>query len=182
MPTPGRIVAAVLTDKDADDGAQVGPLLDQADGPIASFTGDGAYDQDECLQRYRRAPSRGVRHRAAALERGAQRHGRDRAHTARPPPAAHRRARAVWAGRKRQATTGVPRSRPPSAGSKRVIGDGLRSRTDQRRATEVAVAVRRPQPHAGARTPGVRPHRMTQNRVGLSASAPLIHATSVDLG
>src|SRR4051794_13531786 len=42
----GRIVAAVLTDKDADDGAQVGPLLDQADGPIASLTGDGAYDQE----------------------------------------------------------------------------------------------------------------------------------------
>src|SRR5918994_2353309 len=41
----GQIVAAVLTDKDADDGAQVGPLLDQADGPIASLTGDGAYDQ-----------------------------------------------------------------------------------------------------------------------------------------
>src|SRR4051812_17000867 len=38
----GRIVAAVLTDKEADDGAQVGPLLDQADGPIASLTGDGA--------------------------------------------------------------------------------------------------------------------------------------------
>src|SRR3954465_6579215 len=31
----GRIVAAVLADKDADDGAQVGPLLDQVDGPIA---------------------------------------------------------------------------------------------------------------------------------------------------
>ncbi len=42
----GRIVAAVLTDKDADDGAQVGSLLDQVDGPIASFTGDGAYDQE----------------------------------------------------------------------------------------------------------------------------------------
>ena len=28
----GRIVAAVLTDRDADDGAQVGPLLDQVDG------------------------------------------------------------------------------------------------------------------------------------------------------
>src|SRR3712207_62904 len=40
----GRIVAAVLTDKDADDGAQVGPLLEQVDGTIASFTGDGAYD------------------------------------------------------------------------------------------------------------------------------------------
>jgi IS5 family transposase len=38
----GRIVAAVLTDKEADDGAQVGPLLDQAGGPIASLTGDGA--------------------------------------------------------------------------------------------------------------------------------------------
>src|SRR5918997_2704680 len=42
----GRIVTAVLTDKDADDGAQVGSLLDQADGPIASLTGDGAYDQE----------------------------------------------------------------------------------------------------------------------------------------
>src|SRR3982750_2736160 len=31
----GRIVAAVLTDKEADDGAQVGPLLDQIAGPIA---------------------------------------------------------------------------------------------------------------------------------------------------
>jgi hypothetical protein len=29
-----------------DDGAQVGPLLDQLEGPLASFTGDGAYDQD----------------------------------------------------------------------------------------------------------------------------------------
>jgi hypothetical protein len=42
----GRIVAAVLTDKDADDGSQVGALLDQIEGAVASFTGDGAYDQD----------------------------------------------------------------------------------------------------------------------------------------
>src|SRR5947208_2270800 len=42
----GQIVAATLTTHDVDDGAQVGPLLDQVDGPIASFTGDGAYDQD----------------------------------------------------------------------------------------------------------------------------------------
>ena len=40
----GRIVASVLTDRDADDGSQVGPLLDQVDGPVASFTGDGAYE------------------------------------------------------------------------------------------------------------------------------------------
>jgi len=31
---------------DVDDGSQVGPLLDQIDDPIASMTGDGAYDQD----------------------------------------------------------------------------------------------------------------------------------------
>src|ERR671912_699385 len=37
----GQIVAAELTTNDADDGAPVGPLLDQADGPIASLTGDG---------------------------------------------------------------------------------------------------------------------------------------------
>src|SRR3954463_9901798 len=42
----GRIVAAVLTDKDADDGSRVGALLEQVEGPLASFSGDGAYDQD----------------------------------------------------------------------------------------------------------------------------------------
>jgi hypothetical protein len=43
----GRIVAGVLTEHDADDGSQVGPLLEQVDGPVASFTGDGAYDRDD---------------------------------------------------------------------------------------------------------------------------------------
>src|SRR3982750_160625 len=42
----GQIVAAVLTDKDADDGAQVGPLLDQVTTSVVSFTADGAYDQE----------------------------------------------------------------------------------------------------------------------------------------
>src|SRR4028119_1088253 len=42
----GQVVAAVLTDRDADDGAQAGPRLDQVDGPVASFTGDGAYDPE----------------------------------------------------------------------------------------------------------------------------------------
>jgi hypothetical protein len=43
----GRIVASALTDKDADDGSRVGPLLDQVHGPVASFTGDGAFDRDD---------------------------------------------------------------------------------------------------------------------------------------
>src|SRR5689334_11573111 len=38
----GRIVATVLTDHDADDGLQVGALLERVEGPVASFTGDGA--------------------------------------------------------------------------------------------------------------------------------------------
>ena len=42
----GRIVASALTGKDVDDGSQVGPLLDQVDGPVASVTADGAFDRD----------------------------------------------------------------------------------------------------------------------------------------
>jgi len=43
----GRIVASLLTDKAVDDGSQVDPLLDRVEGPVASFTGDGAYDRDD---------------------------------------------------------------------------------------------------------------------------------------
>ena len=42
----GQIVAAALTGREVDDVNQVGPLLDQITGPVASVTGDGAYDQD----------------------------------------------------------------------------------------------------------------------------------------
>jgi hypothetical protein len=41
----GRIVASALTGHDADDGAQVDLLLGRVEGPVASLTGDGAYDQ-----------------------------------------------------------------------------------------------------------------------------------------
>jgi len=40
----GMIVAQTLTDQDADDPSQVGPLLDQIDDPIGRVTADGAYD------------------------------------------------------------------------------------------------------------------------------------------
>ena len=39
-------MAATLTVRDEDDASQVGPLLDQVADPVASFTADGAYDQD----------------------------------------------------------------------------------------------------------------------------------------
>jgi hypothetical protein len=38
----GMIVAQTLTDQDADDPSQVGPLLDQIDDPIGQVTADGA--------------------------------------------------------------------------------------------------------------------------------------------
>ena len=37
----GRIEAVELTGHETDDGSRVGPLLDQVEGPVASFTGDG---------------------------------------------------------------------------------------------------------------------------------------------
>jgi hypothetical protein len=40
----GMIVAQTLTDQEADDPSQVGPLLDQIDDPIGQVTADGAYD------------------------------------------------------------------------------------------------------------------------------------------
>jgi hypothetical protein len=42
----GEIVAATLTTNDVDDASQAGPLLDRVEGPVASFIGDNAYDQD----------------------------------------------------------------------------------------------------------------------------------------
>ena len=57
----GRIVAAVLTGHDADDGAQLGSLLEQADGPVASATGGGGYDQDNVYAEVT------ARHPAAAM-------------------------------------------------------------------------------------------------------------------
>src|SRR4051812_11813457 len=57
----GRIVASVLTDKDADDGSQIGPLLDRIDGAVESVTGDGAYDRDDVYAEV------AARHPAAAV-------------------------------------------------------------------------------------------------------------------
>lgn len=42
----GDIIAHAMTDWEAGDALQVGPLLDQIDTPIDQFTADGAYDGD----------------------------------------------------------------------------------------------------------------------------------------
>src|SRR3954467_1435257 len=42
----GTIVASTLTSKEVDDAAELGPLLDQVEEPLAAVVADGAYDQD----------------------------------------------------------------------------------------------------------------------------------------
>src|SRR3954462_12467474 len=136
----GQIVAATLTTHDVDDGAQVGPLLDQVDGPIASFIGDGAYDQDGVYA------SISERHPEAAVI-VPPRSTAVPSHTAESAPTQRDRHLQLIAEQGRmgwqKASGYTNRARAETAISryKRVIGDGLRSHTDERRATEMDVAV-----------------------------------------
>src|SRR3954466_171751 len=136
----GRIVAATLTDRDEDDAAQVGPLLDQVAEPVASVTADGAFDQDrvyaDVAERHPDAdvivPPRSTAVPSATAETVPTQ--RDR----------HLRLIAEKGRRAWQKATGYnARARAEAAISryKRVIGDGLHPRIDRRRATEVNVGV-----------------------------------------
>ena len=136
----GQIVASTLTTHAVDDGSQAGPLLDQVAGPVVSFTGDGAYDQDGVYAsvaarhpeaevivppRARAVPSQTAestvtqrdRHLKLIAEQG----------------------RMAW----QRASGYTKRARAEAAIGrfKRVIGDRLRSHADGRQATEVAIAV-----------------------------------------
>jgi len=136
----GEIVAAKLTSSDVDDGSQVGPLLDQVGRPVASFTGDGAYDRDDVYGAVAaRHPDATVivPPRSSAVPSEAA----DTAPTQRDEHlrliAKH--GRMGWqkaSGYNHRALVEADISR-----YKRVIGDALRSHSDGRRATEVAVAV-----------------------------------------
>ena len=136
----GQILASELTSSDVDDGSQVEPLLDQITAPLASFIGDGAYDQAGIYDTIAKrepdaevivpprstailsetaeiAPTQRDRHLQSIVEHG-------------------RRGWQERSGYTRRALAETSISR-----FKRVIGDGLRSRTDRRRATGIAIAV-----------------------------------------
>jgi hypothetical protein len=136
----GQIVAAELTDKDADDGSQVGPLLDQVDGPVTSLTGDGAYDQEGVYSGV------AARHPEAAVIVPPRSSAVPSA-TAETSPTQrdqHLQAIAETGRMAWQKASGYNiRARIETAVSryKRVIGDTLRSQTNGRQATEVAIAV-----------------------------------------
>jgi hypothetical protein len=136
----GEIAAATLTTKDVDDASEVGPLLEQVEGPLASFVADGAYDQDSVYDAVTgRDPEAAVivppRSTAVLSE------------TAETEPTQRdchlqdiaEKGRMGW----QKASGYNVRSRVEAAIGryKQVIGDGLHFRKDERRATEVAVAV-----------------------------------------
>ena len=136
----GQIVAASLTAKEVDDGAAVGPLLDQLAGPVASFTGDGGYDQDRVYASVaERHPEAAVivppRATAVPSEMAAT------APTQRDRHLQHIAKHGRMAWQKASGYTVRARAEAAIGRFKQVIGDGLRSRTDERRATEVGIAV-----------------------------------------
>jgi hypothetical protein len=136
----GRIVASVLTTNDVDDGSQVGSLLDQIDGPVASLTADGAFDRDDVYAEV------AARHPDAAVI-VPPRSGAVLSNTADATPTQRDRHIETIAERGRMGWQKAPGYNwralveADIARFKRVIGDGLRSRTDGRQATEVAIAV-----------------------------------------
>ena len=136
----GRIVTAALTRKEVDDGSQVGPLLDQVATSVASFIADGAYDQDSVstavAERHPDAAIIVPPRSTAVPSKTAETAPTQRDHHVRFI-AEH--GRAAW--QKASGYTSRARAEAAIGRFKQVIGDGLRSRTDQRRATELDVAV-----------------------------------------
>src|SRR5215204_619346 len=136
----GRIVAATLTDRDEDDASQVGPLLDQVADPVASFTADGAYDQEsvyaDVAERHPGAdvvvPPRSTAVPSATAETAPTQRDRHLQLIAEKGRMGWQKASGYNARARAEATIGR---------YKRVIGDGLRFHTDERRATEMDVAV-----------------------------------------
>ena len=135
----GRIVASALTGDEADDGSQVGPLLDRIEGPVASFTADGAFDRDDVHGEV------AARHPDAAVI-VPPRSSAVPSDTAETAPTQRDRHLEVIAERGRlgwQKASGYnwrALIEADIARWKRVIGDALRSHTDGRQATEVAIA------------------------------------------
>jgi hypothetical protein len=141
-PSGRRLVAVLateLTGPEIDDGAQVGPLLDQVEGPVASFTADGAFDRDDVYAEVAaRHPDAAVivPPRSSAVPS-------QTAETAPTPRDRHLQAIAEHGRMGWQKASGYTWRALVEADIsrwKRVIGDGLRSRTDGRQAREVALA------------------------------------------
>ena len=136
----GQILASALTPHDVEDGTQVEPLLDQIPGPLASFVGDGAYDQSgiysTVIERHPDAEVIVPPRSTAVLSEDAETTPTQRDRHLQNIAEHGRMGWQKRSGYTRRALVETAISR-----LKRVIGDALRSRTDGRRATEVAIAI-----------------------------------------
>jgi hypothetical protein len=136
----GQILASELTTADVDDGAQVEPLLDQITAPLASFIGDGAYDQAgiySIVAKHHPEADMIVPPRATAVPSDMAEDTPTQRDRHLHNIAEH--GRVGWqkrSGYTRRALVETTISR-----LKRVIGNTLRSRADQRRRTEIALAI-----------------------------------------
>ncbi|HEX3996471.1 MAG TPA: IS5 family transposase [Acetobacteraceae bacterium] len=135
----GEVLAVEVSGREIDDAAMADALLGQIADPIASFTADGAYDQDRVTQAI------GTRHPGAAIIVPPRAGGVASASAETAPTQRDRHLRTiaehgrmVW-----QKASGYNLRAKVEASIgryKRVIGDALRSRTDRTEATEVAIA------------------------------------------
>jgi hypothetical protein len=136
----GQILASELTTSDVDDGSQVEPLLDQILAPLASFIGGGAYDQagvyDTVAERHSDADVISPPRSTAVLSEDVESAPIQRD---RHPQSIAEHGRRGW--QKRSGYTQRALVETAVSRLKRVIGNALRSRTDQRRATEITIAV-----------------------------------------
>ena len=115
-------------------------MLYQVAGPVASFTGDGAYDQNgvyaSVAERHPEAaivvPPRSTAVPSKTAESEPTRRDRHLQHIAEHGRMAWQKASGYTKRAKAEAAVGR---------WKQVIGDGLRAHTDERRAAEVEVAV-----------------------------------------
>jgi hypothetical protein len=136
----GQIVAASLTAKEVDDAAEVGALLDQVAGPVATFTADGGYDQDnvyaDVAERHPDAnvvvPPRTTAVPSATAETAPTQRDHHLQHIAEHGRMSWQRASGYNA--RARAEAGIGRW-------KQVIGNELRAHKDKCRASEVEVAV-----------------------------------------
>jgi hypothetical protein len=134
-----EIVAVEVTGREIDDAAMADALLDQIADPIASFTADGLYDQDRVSQTVSErhpdaaviVPPRAGAVASASADTTPTQRDRHLRMIAERGRMAWQKASGYNLRAKVEATIGR---------YKRVIGDALRSRTNQTEATEVALA------------------------------------------
>jgi hypothetical protein len=135
-----QILAAELTTSEVDDGSQVELLLDQIPSPLASLTGDGAYDQtgiyDTIARRYPDTDVIVPPRSAAVLTETAESTPTQRDRHLQSIAEHGRTGWQMRSGYTRRALVETAISR-----LKRVIEDALRSRTARRRLTEVAITI-----------------------------------------